>query len=76
MSRPWWPDSGLTTTGLPRKANASAASSALCARTPSGTGMPAAASSCLVTSLSQAMSTPMAEVCPVLAAHTSWRRQP
>jgi len=73
---PWLPSRGLITTGRPILVNASAASAGDVATDPSGTGTPATASSCLVRTLSEAMSTPTAEVCSVSAAHTRRRWQP
>ena len=73
---PWLPLRGLTTTGGPSRENASIAPAASQTTMPGGTGTPASASSCLASTLSQAMSTPTAEVWSVSAAQTSLRWLP
>jgi hypothetical protein len=70
------PSRGFTTTDGPNRANAPAASAAVRATVPAGTGTPAPASSSLATIVSHAMSTPTADVCSVSAARTSRRWQP
>ncbi len=56
---PWFPLTGLITTGHPIFLAAFTASSAVRQTTPPGTGIPARLSSSLVTVLSQAMSAEM-----------------
>ncbi len=81
--RPWLPSSGLTTTGKPIRRAAATALSALRTDSCLGTGSPAAPSSLVVRSLSEAMSTAIELVSEVIVARIrlawtpwpSWTRE-
>jgi hypothetical protein len=66
--RPWFPSIGFVTSGYPIRRAAATASSSLRTISLRGTGSPAAASSCVVSFLSPAMSTPSAGVIDVMVA--------
>ena len=81
--RPWLPSSGLSTQGKPIRSAARTAASSLRTVSCFGTGRPAAESSRVVRSLSEAMSTAIAEVAEVIVARIrlawtpcpSWTRE-